>query len=130
MSYVGKIYPSVLQFYDVKTKSQRNKSRPVLIIAEPIGKDTEYTVLPVSTLLNRRFYDPRYDVQIKVENFDKLRLTKECFIRSHKQTTVYKANIDFNKLIGDLKNDYPDCFYDILDKLEKFNGEIQACAKR
>ena len=67
MSYVGKIYPSVLQFYDVKTKSQRNKSRPVLIIAEPIGKDTEYTVLPVSTLLNRRFYDPRYDVQIKVE---------------------------------------------------------------
>ena len=35
MSYVGKIYPSVLQFYDVKTKSQRNKSRPVLIIAEP-----------------------------------------------------------------------------------------------
>ena len=59
MSYVGKIYPSVLQFYDVKTKSQRNKSRPLLIIAEPIGKDTEYTVLPVSTNLNRPFYDPR-----------------------------------------------------------------------
>ena len=56
MSKVGKIYPSILPYFDKRERRIKYKSRPILIIAEPIGIDTEYTVLPVSTISNQAFY--------------------------------------------------------------------------
>ena len=40
MSKVGKIYPSILPYFDKRERKIKYKSRPILIIAEPIGIDT------------------------------------------------------------------------------------------
>lgn len=126
MDKIGKIYPSTFPYYEKQTKKMRFKSRPVLIIARPIGVDTEYTVLPVSTLKNRVFYNFEYDVELIPSEYSKLKLRSLSYIRTHKQTVIYSANIDFNRCIGDLKKDYSKCYFDVLRRLEKFNDAVQA----
>lgn len=125
MNDIGKIYPSIFPFYDKKLNKLSYKSRPVLIIAEPIGFDTEYTVLPVSTMSNRSFYNPLYDEELKQSDYPLLKLNKMSYVRTHKQTTVYKKSIDFNSCIGDLKKDYNECYYKILDRLGDFNSKVK-----
>ena len=44
---VGKVYLSVVEYYDSKTKTTRKKGRPVLVVAGP--RNNDYTVLPIST---------------------------------------------------------------------------------
>ena len=76
MSKVGKIYPSILPYFDKRERKIKYKSRPILIIAEPIGIDTEYTVLPVSTISNqaitlymiRNYYHAIFLIYLSVEN--------------------------------------------------------------
>lgn len=125
--YVGKLYPSYFRYKDPKTKSIKFKSRPILIIAEPTGQfDTEYIVLPVSTLSNPIFFEKEFDIQLKVCDYSKLSISRDCYVRTHKQTTMYRSNIDFHKCIGDLKTDYPEVFSLILKKLRDYeNGIIE-----
>lgn len=116
MSKVGKIYPSILPYFDKRERKIKYKSRPILIIAEPIGIDTEYTVLPVSTISNQAFYNPLYDTELLPRNFPNLSISRKSFVRSHKQTTVYKSTIDFKQCIGDIKKSYPETYYEIVNK--------------
>ena len=113
MSSIGKIYTSILPYFDIKTRKIKYKGRPVLIIAEPIGADTEYTILPVSSISNPMYYNAIYDTELKLEDYPKLSLTKKSYIRSHKQTTVYKSSIDFAQCIGDVKESYPRIFTEL-----------------
>lgn len=124
MNHVGKMYPSIVPYFNARTKKTEFKSRPILILAEPIGVDTEYTVLPVSTVSNHAFYNALFDVEIKPSDYPKLHLSKTSYVRTHKQTTMYKSLIDFHKCIGDLKTDYSDCFHEVLDKLDCFNHSV------
>lgn len=48
---VGKVYLSVVEYYDSKTKITRKKGRPVLVVAGP--RNNDYTVLPISTIKRR-----------------------------------------------------------------------------
>lgn len=45
---VGKVYLSVVEYYDSKTKTTRKKGRPVLVVAGP--RNNDYTVLPIPPL--------------------------------------------------------------------------------
>ena len=81
-------------------------------------------MLPVSTISNQAFYNPLYDTELLPRNFPNLSISRKSFVRSHKQTTVYKSTIDFKQCIGDIKKSYPETYYEIIEKLEKFNQSI------
>ena len=55
---VGKVYLSVVEYYDSKTKTTRKKGRPVLVVAGP--RNNDYTVLPISTIKRREHLDSDY----------------------------------------------------------------------
>lgn len=80
---IGKVYQSVVDFYDLKTQTTRKKVRPVLVISGP--RNNDYTVLPISTISNRIHVDPQYDILIEAQKRSILGLGRECFIRTHKQ---------------------------------------------
>lgn len=122
---IGKIYPSILPYYDKSMKKTIYKSRPVLILAEPVGFDTEYNVLPVASISKPIFYNAEYDIKLDPEIYNLLCLKRVSYVRTHKQTLVYKSLIDFDKCIGDLKGDYTELFYEILEKLDKFNSNLK-----
>lgn len=126
---IGKIYPTRCAFFDPQTRTQKIKSRPVLVIGNPIDLDAQYTVLPVSTIVNRQYYNKDYDIELKVQDFPKLKLTRNSYVRTHKQITAYRAEIDMNRCIGDLKNDYPLIFEEVLKRLDDYNQSLQINAK-
>jgi uncharacterized protein YifN (PemK superfamily) len=128
---IGKVYPSFFVYYNAKQKKERIKSRPVLIIAEPIGeKDTEYTVLPLSTVSRSEFYNADYDVKMSAKKLKKADFDKDCYVRTQKRTTIYKSNIDFKHCIVDLKREYPQIYRDILKRMVLFDQTIAKTARR
>jgi uncharacterized protein YifN (PemK superfamily) len=128
---IGKVYPSYFVYYNAKQKKERIKSRPVLIIAEPIGqKDTEYTVLPISTVSRSEFYNQDYDVKLSAKTLTKAAIEKDCYVRTQKRTTIYKSNIDFKKCVVDLKREYPQIYKEILQKMTAFDQMITKTARK
>ena len=128
---IGKIYPSYFVYYNAKQKKERIKSRPVLIIGDPIGKkDPEYTVLPLSTLARNEFRNEDYDVALDADKLTKAEFNADCYIRTHKRTTIYASNIDSQKCIVDLKKDYPRIYRDVLKKMTAFDQFITKTARR
>lgn len=117
---IGKIYSSVTPFYDSSSQTPSYKKRPVLIISGP--RNNDYTVLPISTITNRANLDSDYDVGINPSNYPLLNLRKSCYVRTHKQTTVHQASL--TTLIGNMKDNYPDLYLNVLEKLDEFNQEI------
>lgn len=100
MSKVGKIYPSILPYFDKRERKIKYKSRPILIIAEPIGIDTEYTVLPVSTISNQAFYNPLYDTELLPRNF-LIYLSVENRLSDHiSRQQCIKAQLILNNVLG------------------------------
>ena len=125
---IGKIFPS---FFPYKDKGEvKHKSRPVLIIAVPTHPDTEYTVLPVASISRREFLNFEFDVNLKVGDHPKISITRDSYIRTHKQTVIYKTKIDFQKCMGNLKIDYPEKFDEVLEKLCEFETKIIEYAKK
>ena len=117
---VGKVYLSVVEYYDSKTKTTRKKGRPVFVVAGP--RNNDYTVLPISTIKRREHLDSDYDIPIETNIRAGLALSEECFIRTHKQTTVHMGALIKQK--GDMKNDYPDLYLTALQKMEEFQRHI------
>lgn len=120
-SQIGKIYNVIVPYYERKTNRTLVKARPCMILAEPQGNDKEYVILPISSSLNKTYYDERFDILLCKEEYPKLELMKDSYLRTHKQTTAYEANIDFKHCLGDLKNEYPDMFSIILDKVKEYD---------
>lgn len=85
---IGKIYKSYMSYKDKGLL--KYKSRPVMILAEPTGVDTEFTVLPVSTMLNKRYYSHDYDTEINPIKYDLLKLNKisHMFVRTKQQCCI------------------------------------------
>ena len=117
---IGKIYSTTTPFYNRNTRKNEFKKRPVLVISGP--RNNDYTVLPISTITKRENLDLEYDIEIIPEEYPMLNLNKECYVRTHKQTTFHRAN--FTKLIGDMKTNYSDLYISILEKVEEFNNKI------
>ena len=118
-------------YYNAKQKKERIKSRPVLIIAEPIGKkDTEYTVLPISTVSRTEFHNEDYDVKLTAKKLTKAKFDQDCYVKTQKRTTIYKSNIDFKKCIVDLKKEYPGIYGNILKRMTLFDQMIVKEARK
>ncbi|MCM1284191.1 MAG: type II toxin-antitoxin system PemK/MazF family toxin [Muribaculaceae bacterium] len=117
---IGKIYSSVVPYYNRDKNVNAFKKRPVLIIAGP--RNNDYTVLPISTVSIRANLDAEYDIEIEPEKYPELGLKKICYVRVHKQTTVHQASL--TTVIGDMKKDYGELYLRILRKLEEYNKRI------
>lgn len=117
---IGTVWLSVVDFYDIRTKTTRRKTRPVLVVGGP--KSNDYTVLPVSTITMRQNVDSQYDILVDQTNRTILSLNKECFIRTHKQMTIHQAQLV--KQLGDMKNDLPDLYLDAVGRMEEYQKEI------
>lgn len=115
---IGKIYISEIPYFDKETGKHGKKQRPILIILEP-PVEQELTVLPVSTIPNKKYFDEKYDVLLEKTNYPKLKLSRDSYIRTHKQTTVYKPTC--NCCLGNLKSDYPETYNDALQRLKMFD---------
>ena len=116
---IGKIYSSVIPFYDSVKQTNSYKKRPVLIIGGP--RNNDYTVLPISTVTRKVNLDADYDIEVEPEKYPLLHLNKTSYIRTHKQTTVHKASLTTE--IGNLKECYEDLYLEVLGKLEEFNNK-------
>ena len=66
--------------------------------------------------------DSEYDIPISKEEYPKLNLNHDSYIRVHKQTTVHKNSA--TRIIADLKGEYEELFIYVLEKLEKYNKEV------
>lgn len=118
---IGKIYSSVIPFYDSINRKNSYKKRPVLIIYGPRSND--FTVLPISTITKRQNLDAEFDIELNPSKYPNLNLVKQCFVRVHKQTTVHQASLTTQ--IADLKQEYPELYRLIITKLSSFNDLIK-----
>ncbi len=117
---IGKICTSTIPYYDVKNHRKSFKSRPILIISDE--RNNDYNVLPISTVSKKEYIDFEYDIPVTMSNYPNLHLNKDSYIRTHKQTTVYKG--DVIDTISDLKSSYGDLYLEVMAKLEQYNNEI------
>lgn len=117
---IGKIYSSIVPFYDMKSGKNSFKSRPVLILSGP--RNNDYTVLPISSVTKKQNLDLEYDIELNPQIYPNLNLQKICYVRVHKQTTVHTASL--NRKISNLKDEYEDLYLSILSKLEEYNKFI------
>lgn len=122
---IGNIRKTRTPFYSAATGKKEFKYRPALIIAE--ADSTDYVVLPVSTISRKENRNPIYDIEIDPENYPKLNLDRLSYVRTHKQTIIYRA--DIGGLISDLKSTYPDLYETILKKREDFSRETSRQAR-
>ena len=120
MFLIGEIRVSTIPFYDIKTKCNSFKTRPVLIIGEADSGD--YNVLPVSRVTKKQYLDADYDIPIKLADYPLLNLKADSFVRVHKQTTVNSVSITAG--ISDMKSCYPILFQSIMDKLKEYNDKL------
>ena len=117
---IGKIYSSVVPFYDRAANRNSFKKRPVLILS--LTKNNDYAVLPVSTISDPKNRDPEFDIEVKKADYPLLNLDKDSYIRTHKQTTIHRASV--TKEISDLKSTYEDLYLTVLSKLDDFHKEL------
>ena len=117
---IGQIRKIRTPFYDMKAKSNRFKIRPGLVIAAADSQD--YVVLPISSVSDSRRIHPEYDIKIEPESYPNLNLTRVSYIRTHKQTTIYAA--DLLDPICNMKESYPDLYKLTIEKRDKFSVEI------
>ena len=119
---IGKIYASMVEFFDIKTNTTKIKSRPVLILSST--RNNDYTILPISTITNKVNMDTDYDIKIDSVSYPKLKLKQISYVRTHKRTFIHQASIDRNNVIGDLKKDYEELFLKILEKVQEFDNKV------
>jgi len=117
---IGKIYSIITPYYDLRTGRNAFKSRPALILSDI--RNNDYTVLPISTVSRQENRDTEYDIAIDITVYPNLNLRRNCFVRTHKQTTVHRAELGAE--ISDLKGSYPELFEEILQHLNQFNSEL------
>lgn len=117
---IGKIAWFSMPYYDMSAGKMSFKKRPALILAEDQNHD--YTILPFSTVSRKENINPVYDIEIDVTVYAKLGLSRNCYIRTHKQTTAHRGAMI--TVSGDMKRDYRDLFDDVLLHLEQFNNSV------
>lgn len=117
---IGKVCISVTPYYDRRTQRNSFKRRPVLILGDL--RNNDYTVLPISRVTIQVNLDPEYDIKIDPSVYPNLCLNCISYVRTHKRTTVHSAAV--TNVIGDMKNDYPDLYVDVLAKVEEYDKSL------
>lgn len=117
---IGKIYKAFTPYFNQATHKMTYKARPALVLAK--ADQDDYVVLPVSTISIKANIDPCYDVEVDPALYPQLNLDRVSYIRTHKQTIVHRAN--FGAMIGDLKTEYEDLYFEVVAKREAFSNFI------
>lgn len=117
---IGKVFLTMIDFYNTKSGRTERKIRPVLIVGGP--NENDYTVLPISTITRRENVNCYYDIPVPAQDRAALSLNRECFIRTHKQLTVHQGSLI--REIGDMRNDAPDLYIDAICKMDEFQKSI------
>lgn len=117
---IGEIRKAYTPYYNAAAKRVDIKSRPALIIAQADAND--FVVLPVSRISKQNNRHPDYDIQVDPAVYPELHLNAVSYVRTHKQTVIHKAEI--GDMIGDMKGNYEELFFEILAKREEFSKEI------
>ena len=105
-----------MHYYDIKTQSVRFKVRPILIIAiERNYFHTDLTVLPISSVSNKKNIDYKFDISIgKIECPTLRYITRDyCFVRTHKPYTINSNSLFTDSSLDNLKVLYPHKFEQI-----------------
>lgn len=106
---IGKIVKIRTPYYDRLSKTTKFKSRPGLVVENYGLTDSDYIVLPVSKISDKRMRNPKYDLEIDPKDFPLSNLKVYSFIRCHKQIPIPKANI--SGVIFDFKEVYFEKIY-------------------
>lgn len=115
---IGKVYISVLPYYDVATKTTKFKGRPCLIIGQAdIG---DYIILPISTIPDKTKVNPYYDIFLDKAIFTFL--NKDSYLRTHKQTVINIAHL--KQEISDFKKLYEEAYLEVLAKVNIFQEDM------
>ena len=117
---IGKICTILSPFYDSENQKKAFKKRPALVIAGP--RNNDYIILPVSSVSKKENLDNEYDIKIDPEKYPDLKLKKVSYIRTHKQTTVHRAEI--LGTISSLKEDYKDLYEKVIETWSEFQYEV------
>ncbi|MCM1269966.1 MAG: hypothetical protein NC247_04980 [Ruminococcus flavefaciens] len=116
---IGFLCNVLLPYYDKSMKKMSYKNRPALVIGKADGED--YNILPVSRVTNRLYLDAVYDVPVDPKIYPNSKLTAYSYIRVHKQTAANKSRM---RIISNFKEEYPDLFLAVLQKLEEYNKNL------
>lgn len=84
---IGKIYISMVEFYDVRNQKTSIKARPVLILSDM--RNNDFTVLPISTISKTQNIDIEYDIELNPQIYQKMNLNKVSYIRTHKRIYLH-----------------------------------------
>ena len=117
---IGKLCTTLMKYYDRQLGRMAFKRRPVLIIAQSDCSD--YNVLPVSKVTDRSKLDPVFDIPLDPKVYPSLNLSVFSYVRTHKQTVINAREI--GTVFGDMKQDYPDLYLNVVSKLEDYNKQI------
>ena len=117
---IGKIYLSKVEYYSLAQQATMIKVRPVLVIGQ--ADTLDYIVLPISRVKQSKHINKDYDIRMDPPNYPLLGLKSKCYIRTHKQFYIHAQSL--LKQTGNLKDDYPDCYIDVLTKVETFQNTI------
>ena len=116
---IGKIYKSMLPYYDRSSQTRKFKSRPCLVIGQADSAG-DYVILPISKVSDRRRIDPYFDIPLdkSVYTF----LNDNSYLRTHKQTIVNISSL--RDQLADFKTAYEDTFIEALAKVEEFQKQL------
>ena len=78
---IGKIIKMRTPYYNRTSKTTKFKSRPGLVIGNYGLTDSDYIVLPVSKISDKRKRNPKYDLEIDPKDFPLSNLKVYSFIR-------------------------------------------------
>lgn len=123
--FIGKIVISRFPYFDVKTKSQKFKGRPMLVIG--IEKEIfpcDFNVLPISKVSKQKHVSEDYDVALNNSQCEALSLNHSpSYVRVHKQSIVNSRDVQSGS-ISDLKNTLPEVYDEIKNKHILFNEDL------
>lgn len=117
---IGNICITQTKYYDALKKKNNFKYRPALINAGP--RNNDYTILPISSISISSNIDVDYDIKIDPKQYPNLKLRKTCYIRTHKSTTMHKAEI--LKIVINMKSIEHDLYIHVIKKYEQWAKEI------
>lgn len=124
---INKIVYTSFPYFDIHSKKKKYKSRPVLIIgAEKKKFECDLTMLPISSVSKKEHLNSNFDINIGLKECPDFKcITQdECYVRTHKQSTVHSKDIITSKKFDDLEVEYSEKIVEIKEKLQEFNRTL------
>ena len=125
VNMIGKIYNAKnFPFFDKDKGKMSYGNRPVLVIG--IADTGDCNILPLSRVNEKENVNEDFDIKLNPADFPKLKLKYESYVRVHKQNVIHSGNFDL--YVGDMANDYPEKYHDIMTALKDYNHKMISAA--